>query len=95
MPLVGQNMKFRLPTSALLAALTFSLGLVLLAQQSAPTPKPAHQPKGGTVYVTHTGKYYHRENCRYWDLAKTKIPIALKDAKQRGYTACKVCRPAQ
>jgi hypothetical protein len=28
-------------------------------------------------------------------LAKTKIPLALKEAKKRGYTPCKVCRPGQ
>jgi competence protein ComEC len=83
-------MGIRSPVSALVATLMFTLGIAMSAQQ----PSPTQQPKAA-VYVTHTGKYYHRENCRYWDLAKTKIPLALKEAKKRGYTPCKVCRPGQ
>lgn len=46
-----------------------------------------------TVYVTRTGKRYHRDGCRY--LATSKIPISLKDAKAKGYTPCKVCHPPE
>ena len=28
-------------------------------------------------------------------LAASKIPMSLNDAKARGYTRCKVCRPPQ
>jgi hypothetical protein len=44
-----------------------------------------------TVYITRTGKKYHSDGCRY--LAGSKIAISLKDAKAKGYTACKVCHP--
>jgi len=43
------------------------------------------------VYITKSGKKYHREGCRY--LSKSKIPISLKEAIKRGYTPCSVCRP--
>jgi len=43
------------------------------------------------VYITKTGKKYHRLGCRY--LSKSCIPISLTEAKRRGYTACKVCKP--
>lgn len=43
------------------------------------------------VYITRTGKKYHTEDCRY--LSKSKIPITLKEAIQRGYTPCSVCSP--
>lgn len=43
------------------------------------------------VYVTETGKKYHRLGCRY--LSKSCIPISLTEAKRRGYTPCKVCKP--
>lgn len=43
------------------------------------------------VYITKTGKKYHVGNCRY--LSKSKIPITLKEAVQRGYTPCSVCSP--
>ena len=46
-----------------------------------------------TVYITRTGKRYHRDGCRY--LASSKIPISLKDAKANGYTPCKVCHPPE
>jgi len=90
MPQVGDDMKFCFPLLALVFAPMFTLSIVMLEQQ----PSPAQQPKAN-VYVTHTGKYYHRENCRYWDLAKSKMPLTLKEAKKRGYTPCRVCRPGQ
>ena len=43
------------------------------------------------VYITKTGKKYHKGNCRY--LKKSKTKIALKEACKRGYTSCKVCKP--
>jgi len=76
-------------------------------QQSAPSkpsPQPYQQPtytqpqtqsqqstSSDTVYITNTGKKYHRAGCRY--LAKSQIPISLSDAKARGYQPCSVCRP--
>lgn len=43
-----------------------------------------------TVYITRTGKKYHRGSCSY--LRYSKIPISLTDAKQR-YSPCSVCDP--
>lgn len=43
-----------------------------------------------TVYITRTGKKYHRGSCSY--LRYSKIPISLTDAK-RGYSPCSVCNP--
>ena len=51
---------------------------------------PASDTKTITVYVTATGKKYHREGCRY--LSRSRIAKALEEAKA-GYTACKVCKP--
>ncbi len=44
------------------------------------------------VYVTRTGKKYHRDGCR--SLSKSKIPISLAEAKQK-YGPCKRCNPPQ
>lgn len=52
--------------------------------------KPTDQ-KELTVYITRTGKKYHRAGCRY--LSKSQIPISLKDAVNRGYGPCSVCNP--
>ena len=43
-----------------------------------------------TVYITRTGKKYHRGSCSY--LRSSKIPISLTDAK-RQYSPCSVCNP--
>lgn len=44
-----------------------------------------------TVYITKTGEKYHVGDCRY--LKYSKYSIDLKNAIQRGYDACGVCRP--
>jgi len=48
-------------------------------------------PPEVTVYITRTGKKYHRSGCRY--LRKSCIPTSLTEAKRQGYTPCKVCKP--
>ena len=66
---------------------------------AAPAPTPAPQPavttkassSDATVYVTNSGKKYHRGSCRY--LSKSKIPISKTDAGNQGYGACSVCKP--
>ena len=45
------------------------------------------------VYVTKTGKKYHRDGCS--SLSRSKIPIKLEDAKKRGYEPCRKCNPPQ
>lgn len=59
--------------------------------QAAPTTSQVQDQKKVTVYVTRTGKKYHRDGCRY--LAKSKIPMSLSDAKAAGYGPCSVCDP--
>ena len=39
-------------------------------------------PDSSTVYITRTGKRYHRAECQW--LRKSKIPISLEDAKKKG-----------
>jgi micrococcal nuclease len=46
-----------------------------------------------TVYITRSGKKYHSEGCR--SLKKSKIPISLEEAKQKGYGPCSICNPAE
>ena len=43
------------------------------------------------VYITETGRKYHRENCRY--LERSKIPILLSTAVSIGYEPCRYCNP--
>jgi competence protein ComEC len=58
-----------------------------------PATQRTEEPRSQIVYITRTGKKYHREGCRY--LAMSKFPVSLRQAKDRGYTPCKVCRPDQ
>jgi hypothetical protein len=81
----------------LLAFLALALSLLspvalppIAAQQRQPVQR---SDQTQTVYITRTGKRYHRDGCRY--LASSRIPISLKDAKANGYTPCKVCHPPE
>ena len=55
-------------------------------------PIPVREPEADTAYITRTGAKYHRLNCQY--LRRSRIPVALKDAKQH-YAPCSVCRPPE
>ena len=44
-----------------------------------------------TVYVTRTGKLYHQDGCRY--LRQSKIATTLREAVNRGFGPCSVCKP--
>lgn len=46
---------------------------------------------GGDVYITEHGDKYHLAGCKY--LRKSQIPISRSDARARGYTPCKICKP--
>lgn len=60
-----------------------------------PIPAPApvvEQPTiADVVYITETGKKYHKNGCRY--LKDSKIEISLSDAQSQGYEPCGVCNP--
>ncbi len=43
-----------------------------------------------TVYITRTGKCYHRDRCTY---LKSKIEISLENAVNRNYRPCSRCLP--
>lgn len=49
------------------------------------------QSNSSSVYITDSGKKYHRAGCA--SLSKSKHKISLSDAKSKGYTACKRCKP--
>lgn len=43
------------------------------------------------VYITKTGKKYHRAGCRY--LKYSRYKITKEEAISRDYAPCKICRP--
>lgn len=64
-----------------------------LSKPKVTTPTPTvSDDQSETVYVTETGKKYHREGCRY--LKKSKIPISLEEAKMY-YEPCSACNPPE
>lgn len=59
---------------------------------TAPAVRPtAPRSSDVTVYVTKTGKKYHRAGCQYLRLSSR--PMKRKDAIRAGYGACSVCNP--
>lgn len=55
------------------------------------TTETAGATSGDTVYITDSGKKYHRDGCQY--LKDSKIAISREDAIAQGYTACSKCDP--
>jgi endonuclease YncB( thermonuclease family) len=53
--------------------------------------KNSSQKIENVVYVTRTGKKYHRSSCRYAAKATRSMPIS--EAEALGYGACGVCKP--
>jgi len=43
------------------------------------------------VYITKTGKRYHKSSCHH--LKRSKIKTTKSQAQKSGYTACTVCKP--
>jgi hypothetical protein len=79
-------------TVTLLLFVFFLVGLPAALKTQPPSSTPQQQQtKEQTVYVTKTGKKYHISTCRY--LANSKIPMSLKEAKEKGFTACLICKP--
>lgn len=61
------------------------------ATKTASVEHVAYAKASTVVYITKTGKKYHRSGCRY--LKKSKIRTTLKKAKARRYKPCSVCKP--
>lgn len=68
----------------------FLLTVPIFAQEGPPKSEPVRET---IVYVTKTGKSYHRGSCG--SLKQSKIEIKLSDAKRRGFAPCRTCRPEE
>lgn len=64
---------------------------VVQSQANTVTQQPSSKNNSQTVYITETGKKYHRAGCRY--LSRSEIAIKESSAISEGYTACSVCNP--
>ena len=68
------------------------ISLLALVGLGAPPKGEEGKDKSQTVYVTKTGKKYHRRGCQY--LRKSQIPKTLEKVVAAGFTACSRCKPA-
>jgi len=53
----------------------------------------AYENESDIVYITRTGKKYHKEGCG--SLRRSKIPIFLYEACKRRYAPCSNCNPPE
>jgi len=74
---------------AIIAA-TLLASTLFAALPMNPAPPVRTQTGQDIVWVTASGKKYHRQDCRY---AKTATPITRAEAEAKGLTPCKVCKP--
>lgn len=54
---------------------------------------PASDPQADVVYVTPSGKKYHRQGCSTLSRSRTVISMSRSEAVASGRDACKVCKP--
>ena len=62
-----------------------------LKESDTDTSSALNGKKEKTVYITNTGKKYHKDSCSY--LTQSKISISLSKAIKQGYTSCSRCNP--
>jgi hypothetical protein len=79
--------KFILSLLLLLA----SFGALTYFSSKAHAETKYSEKKETVVYITRTGKKYHRSWCR--SLKKSRYEIIKSEAIRLGYTPCKICRP--
>lgn len=81
----------RLVTTVVTLLLVLTPAITVPAQ--TPAPRQQIQNKEQTVFISRTGRKYHRAGCSY--LAYSRYPLSLKEAQQRGYGPCKAWHPPQ
>ena len=84
----GQNLNFAYPAEYIFPLL---VSVSISPFHNLKAPKTLISTEGQSVYVTRTGKKYHRITCRY--LKKSIREISILDARDGGYSPCKVCKP--
>ncbi len=61
--------------------------------EDAGKSEPEHPDEAVIVYTTEKGEKYHRADCPH--IRSGRKEITLKEAKERGYTPCKTCKPPE
>jgi micrococcal nuclease len=94
MPQEGAAVEWLCMLRKILLLLAFCSSLAFSGAQ--PVSRPAAstvqlKQSEQTVYITRTGKKYHRAGCRY--LSHSSIPVSLRRAQANGYEPCSICHP--
>lgn len=84
----GQNLNFAYPAEYIFPLL---ISVSISPFHNLKAPKSLISTSDQIVYVTRTGKKYHQITCRY--LKKSIREISILDARDGGYSPCKVCKP--
>jgi hypothetical protein len=66
-------------------------GTVFRGEIPKPTDIASYYKNENIVYITKSGKKYHKDGCSF--LKSSKIMISLEQAKQGGLTPCSKCFP--
>ena len=91
-PMIGDSLEESLESNLALGEWVFEGKPRVQDEESIVPVVPVPNDEGqAIVYITRTGKKYHKEGCRY--LGKSKIAITLEEAKEKGLQPCKVCKP--
>lgn len=86
----GQNLNFAYPAEYIFPLL---VSVSINPFYNLKAPKTLISTESQSVYVTRTGKKYHRITCRY---LRTSIrELTLSGAIGSGYRPCSVCKPMQ
>lgn len=64
-------------------------GVVYRGDSPKPTNIASYYSKENVVYITKSGKKYHKDGCRF--LKSSKIMISLEQAQEDGLTPCSEC----
>ena len=81
----GQNLNFAYPAD----------DIIPLLKQVPPIPfyqlqrSNLNTKTSPDVFVTKSGRKYHHPKCRH--LRKSKIPMSIVEASEKGYSRCRTC----
>ena len=81
----GQNLNFAYPADEIIPLLKEGPVIPFYQLQRS----NLHAKSSPEVFVTRSGRKYHHPNCRY--LRKSKIPMTIVQASDKGYSPCNVC----
>lgn len=84
---------YRTDRDGTLVAVTEGNGVIFEKQAGGTQGTEESFEEEALVYITKTGKKYHREDCRY--LKSSGVQISLEEAREQGLSPCRECEPPE